>query len=169
LIRFIRRGQYCYELQFISTSLIRVQSSKTALPHAANLRTEEIQKAKRYWFETIQSDIFLNEISALARQCLLPENSHLCALNPYFDEDELIRIRGGFCRACLPEATKNLIVLRAQPLLVRIIQYHHLRTLHADAQLTFAPLTNEFWILRSRTIVRSVLHKCISGKRRATR
>jgi len=87
---------------YLYRSLIRVRSSKTALPYAANLRTEEIQKAKRYWLETIQSDMFPNKISALARQCPLPENRQLCALNPYFDEDELIRIRGGFRREALP-------------------------------------------------------------------
>jgi len=76
--------------------------------------------------------------------CPLLMNSPLCALNPYFDEDELIHIRG---RACLPQATKNPIVLRAHPLLICIIQYHYLRTMHAGAQLMLASLRNEFWIL----------------------
>ena len=45
-------------------------------------------------------------------------------------------------------------------LLVLIIQ-HHLRTLHVGPQLMLASLHHEFWILRARATVRSVLYKCI--------
>jgi len=101
--------------------------------------------------------MFPNEISALTQQCPLPKNSPLWALNPYFDEDGFIRER--LCRICLLEATKNSIILRAHSL--NIIQHHHLRTVHAGFQSTLASLRNEFWILRSRAIVQSVLYKCI--------
>jgi len=96
----------------------------------------KIQKAKL--LKTIQLDLFSKKILALIRQCPLPKNSPLCALNPYFDEDALIHIRERLYRACFLEATKNLIVLRAHPLLVRIIQHYHLRTMHVGAQLTLA-------------------------------
>jgi len=55
----------------------------------------------------MQSDMFLNKISALIRQYLLPKNSPLRVFNPYFDEDGLIRIRERLRRVCHPEATKN--------------------------------------------------------------
>ncbi|KAG5339771.1 SETMR methyltransferase, partial [Acromyrmex heyeri] len=76
----------------------------------------------------------------------VPKNSPLSVLKPYMNEDGLIRIRGRLCRACLPRATRNPIVLRAHPLLVLIIQHHHLRTLHAGSQLML------------KTDVRSVQH-----------
>jgi len=88
------------------------------------------------------------------------KNSPLHALNPYFDEDGLIRIRGRLRRACLPKATKNPIVfaiLRAHLLLVHIIQHHHLRIIHAGAQLTLASLRNDgFWILPRHSSVHSL-------------
>ena len=75
------------------------------------------------------------------------------------DDDRLIRIRGRLRRACLPGAMRNPIVLRAHPLLVLIIQYHHLRMLHTDSQLTLVIATR---ILDSSgATVRSVLYKCI--------
>ena len=80
----------------------------------------------------MQLDMFPNEIAALKQKRLVSKSSPFSVLNPYIDEDGLIRIRGRLCRAYLPEVTKNLIVLRAHPLLVFIIQHHHLRMLHAD-------------------------------------
>jgi len=88
------------------------------------------------------------------------KNSSLRALN-YFDENGLICIRGRLRWACLPEATKNPIVLHTHPLLVRIIQHYYLRMMHASAQLTLAFLKNEYWTQRSCSTVRLVLHKCI--------
>jgi len=88
----------------------------------------------------MQSDMFLNEIAALKHQRLVPKNSLLSVLNPYMDEDGLIAIPGRLRRACLPGATRNSIVLHAHPLLILIIQHHHLRTLHVGSQLTLVSL-----------------------------
>ncbi|XP_032684998.1 uncharacterized protein LOC116850611 [Odontomachus brunneus] len=109
----------------------------------------------------MQSDMFRDEIVALSQKRSVPKSSPLSVLNPYMDEHGLIRIRGRLRRACLPEAMKNPIILRTHPLLVLIIQHHHLRTLHAGSQLTLRSLRNEFSILRARATVRSVLYKCI--------
>ncbi|XP_018376183.1 PREDICTED: uncharacterized protein LOC108769601 [Trachymyrmex cornetzi] len=105
--------------------------------------------------------MFSNEIVVLNQKRSVPKSIPLSVLNPHKDEDGLIRIRGRLRRACLPGATRNPIVFRAHPLLILIIQRHHLRTLHAGSQLKLASLQNEFWILRARATVQSVLYKCI--------
>jgi len=75
----------------------------------------------------MQSHMFLNKIAALKHQRPVPKNSPLSVLNSYVDEDRFIRIRERHRRACLVGAMRNPIVLRAHPLLVLIIQHHHLR------------------------------------------
>ena len=102
------------------------------------------QKKVRTQLKTMQSDMFANEIATLKQRRLIPKSSALSVLNSYIDEDGLIRIRGRLRRACLPEATKNPIVLQVHPLLILIIQHHPLRTLHAGSQLTLASLRQEF-------------------------
>jgi len=98
--------------------LNRIRPAKTALSHAAILHPEEIQKVKR-----LAQNHAIRHISQwnLSFNPVSVKNSPLHALNLYFDEDGLIHIRGWLRRACLPEATKNPIVLRAHPLLVHII------------------------------------------------
>lgn len=46
-----------------------------------------------------------------------------------------------------------------------IIQNAHLRSLHAGVQLTLATIRQEFWILRARSIVKSVIHRCVTYAR----
>ncbi|XP_018371806.1 PREDICTED: uncharacterized protein LOC108766801 [Trachymyrmex cornetzi] len=150
---------------YLYRCLNRVRRTKNPQSDTAILISEEIQTAKRYWLKIMQSDLFSNEIVALNQKRAVSKSSPLSILNPYMDEDGLIRIRGRLRRAYLPGATKNPIVLHAHPLLVLIIQHHHLRTLHAGSQLTLASLGNEFWILRARATVRSVLYKCLQCTR----
>ncbi|XP_029171148.1 uncharacterized protein LOC114940595 [Nylanderia fulva] len=157
--RLLRITAYLYRF------LYRLRSSKSASSSQAILHPEEIQKAKHYWLRVMQSEMFSVEISTLQRQLPLQKTSSLSTLNPYLDADGLLRIRGRLRHACLSETTKNPLVLRAHPLLVLIIQHHHLRTLHAGPQLTLASLRNEFWILRSRATVRAVLYQCVQCTR----
>jgi len=42
-----------------------------------------------------------------------------------------------------------------------IILQTHLRTLHGGLQLTLNTLRQEYWVLRSRNIVRSIIHGCV--------
>ncbi|XP_011167678.1 uncharacterized protein LOC105201381 [Solenopsis invicta] len=46
-----------------------------------------------------------------------------------------------------------------------IIRHAHWRSLHADVQLTLATLRRDYWILRARSLVRSVLHQCVTCAR----
>ncbi|XP_011687752.1 PREDICTED: uncharacterized protein LOC105449960 [Wasmannia auropunctata] len=132
---------------------------------SASLQPDEIDKAKFYWLRSIQADMFPLELAALSRQSPLPKSSSLSSLNPYLDSDGLLRVGGRLRHARLPGATKNPIVVRSHPLLSLIIEHHHMRTLHAGPQLTLASLRSEFWLLRSRATVRSVLYKCIKCTR----
>ncbi|XP_018392979.1 PREDICTED: uncharacterized protein LOC108772033 [Cyphomyrmex costatus] len=149
LYHFLNRLRACKDSQFCAVTLI----------------PKKIQQAKSYWLGRMQSHMFPSEIAALNQQRPLPKNSPLSTLNPYLDKEGLIRLRGRLRRANLPGATKNPLVLRSHPLVVLIIQHHHLRMLHSGVQLTLASLRSEFWILRARATVRGVLYKCIQCTR----
>ncbi|XP_071577161.1 uncharacterized protein [Temnothorax nylanderi] len=141
--------------------LLRRRSIPPIDGYSARLLPDEIQRAKHYWLKTMQAEMFPHELAALKNSKALPKTSPLSPLNPYLDPDGLIRVGGRLRHTCLPGTTKNPIVLRSHPLLPRLIEHHHLRALHAGPQLTLASLRSEFWILRSRATVRSVLYKCI--------
>ncbi|XP_029163298.1 uncharacterized protein LOC114934751 [Nylanderia fulva] len=111
--------------------------------------------------------MFPAELACLAAERSVSKSSPLASLNPSLSADGLIRVRGRLRHTRLPDSTKYPIVLRSHPLLSLIIDHHHHRMLHGSSQLTLASLRSEFWILRARTCVRAVLHKCVRCVREA--
>ncbi|XP_071653083.1 uncharacterized protein [Temnothorax longispinosus] len=77
------------------------------------------------------------------------------------DSDGLLRVGGRLKNAPFPFNVKHPIVLGSHPLATLIIRQAHLRALHAGTQLTLATLRQDFWVLRARSVVRSVIHKCV--------
>lgn len=91
----------------------------------------------------------------------IAKKSSILALNPFLDSDGIIRVGGRLKNAPLPFKTKHPIVLAAHPLVTLIIKQAHLRSLHAGTQLTLLTLRQDSWILRARSIVRAIIHKCV--------
>jgi len=112
--KLLRTTDYLYRF------LNRLRRSKNLQANTATLLHEEIQNAKRYWLKIMQSIMFLNKIAALRHKRLVSKNSPLYVLNPYRDENGLVRIQGRLRRAYLLGAMRNSIVLHAHPLLVLI-------------------------------------------------
>ncbi|XP_076660151.1 uncharacterized protein LOC143363457 [Halictus rubicundus] len=134
-----------------------------------SLHPAEIQTARYYWYKTIQRACFPDELSKLFAKKPLTSSSPLSKLNPYLDSSELIRIRGRLRHSNIPESMKHPIVLRSHPLLALIILHHHLETLHGGPSITLASLREDLWILRARTTVRSILHRCVRYTREAAK
>lgn len=69
---------------------------------------------------------------------------------------------GGRLRyAPLPYRIRHPILLASHPLVHLIALQAHHRTLHGGPQLTVGILRQEFWIIRARSIVKAVIHRCI--------
>ncbi|XP_029172121.1 uncharacterized protein LOC114941332 [Nylanderia fulva] len=125
----------------------------------------EIKSAEIFWIRYIQSELFHSEISALSTATPIKKSSTLLSLNPYLDNDQIIRVGGRLRNATLQSAVRNPIVLKDHALVRMIIMDTHRRMLHAGSQLTLARIREKFWILRARSLVRAVLYKCVSCTR----
>lgn len=65
----------------------------------------------------------------------------------------------------LPFPSKHPIIFAVHPLVTLIIRQAHLQSLHAGPQLMISTLRQTFWIMRARTMVRAVIHRCIRCSR----
>lgn len=110
----------------------------------------ECQSARMFWLKSIQSELFSDELHALTHQ---QQISSLLSLNPFVDNDELLRVGGRLKNAPTSFNSKHPILLASHPLVTLIIRQAHSRALHADTQLTLATLRQDFWILRARSSV----------------
>ncbi|KMQ85252.1 hypothetical protein RF55_16302 [Lasius niger] len=129
------------------------------------LQPEEIALARKFWLKSIQQQLFWNEYLLLKDGKSVSKGSKLSALTPFIDQDDLIRVGGRLNHSNLADETKHPIVLASHPLVSTIIRHIHLQALHAGPQLTLSILREEFWLLRARQTVRSVLYRCVACTR----
>lgn len=125
------------------------------------LEATEINSAGKFWIRHIQFEIFPCEILLLTKATPLKKSSPLLSLNPYLDDDKIIRVGGRLRHPLLPHDIRNPIVLKDHPLVRMIIMDTHLCAMHSGSQLTLARIREKFWILRARFVVRAALYTCV--------
>lgn len=129
--------------------------------HSQAVTATEFQDAKLFWIRIVQEELFPEELHALKQHKPLSSKSSLLPMSPFLDSDNIIRVGGRLENAPLPFQSKHPIILADHSITVLIVRYIHNISLHAGTQLTLATLRREFWILRGRNLVKSVIHHCV--------
>jgi len=150
-----------YIMRFVSRSRSRSPLPARRSDCSISLSAREITSARIFWLTCIQRESFPIEQECLRAEKLLSSKSSLISLSPFLDEDKLIRVGGRLAHAPLPLCAKHPILLASHPVTLLIVRHAHLRSLHAGTQLTLNTLRQEFWLIRGRSLVRSVIHKCV--------
>lgn len=144
-------------------------NSQSSLSGVVVLSAAECGHAKQFWIKTIQAQLFPDEIDTLAQKRHLSSKSSILCLNPFLDENGVLRVGGRLRKAPLSFSFRYPILLSSHPLVNLIVKQAHSRALHAGPQLTLNILRREFWILRSRSIIKAVIHRCVvCARERAT-
>jgi hypothetical protein len=92
-----------------------------------------------------------------------PCSTRLLRLKPFIDSDNIIRVGGRINQAPLSYDIRHPVVLPKQHHVINIlIDYFHLRYLHAGPQLVQSLLSKHVWILCARNVIRSRIFKCIT-------
>ena len=108
-----------------------------------------------------QQQDFSREISSLENASPLYKGSRILSLDP-FVANNVLRVGGRLRNSNLPyEQRHPLLLSNKNPLTKLLINHEHKRLLHASPQTVLSGLRNKFWILRSKTTVRSVIRKCL--------
>ncbi|KRZ50901.1 hypothetical protein T02_12727 [Trichinella nativa] len=130
----------------------RFVSNCKTLPERRRLReltSEEMITAEKYWLKIVQRNEFHDEIQKLQNGRPLPKENRLKTLDPFLDEDGLLRVGGR---------------LRFSDL-----DYEMNNTLHAGNSQTLTTLRQNFWILNGRAAVKRVLRNCVICKKQEAR
>ena len=84
----------------------------------------------------------------------------------FLDERKLWRCGGRLQNADLPYAAKHPILLSKTHHLTRLlIREAHIRVQHNGVRETLTEVRSKFWIICGRSVVRMVIHKCVTCKR----
>lgn len=149
-----------YILRFISLCRVHL-NSQTIRSQGGALTASECSAAKIFWLKRIQAEKFPTEMFALSHNHEVSVKNPILALRPFLDSDGIIRVGGRISKAPIPFETRHPILLASHPLVNLLVDQVHKRTLHAGLQLTLSTLRREYWIVRARNIVKTIIHNCV--------
>jgi hypothetical protein len=93
-------------------------------------------------------------------------SSRILSLNPFVDQNGVLRVGGRLQRSDLPSSTKHQVILSGGHHLTKLlIRRGHSSLLHAGFQLLWTSLQREYWILNARSNIRNLIRNCLVCKR----
>ena len=130
----------------------------------------ERQDAEVLIFKELQRTAFQNEITRLSHQegnGKLTKNSSLLNLDPFLDDQGLLRVGGRLEKSSLPFEVKHPIILpRSSQVTDLIIDHFHNKVKHQGKGMTMNEIrSNGLWILGLSAAVSSHIHKCVCCRR----
>lgn len=133
-----------------------------ARPPSTFVEHEETNKALFLMAKLVQQQSFPEEYKELISGKPITPSSRILSLNPFMDEQGLIRVGGRLKNSGLPFDTCHPILLpKNHELTKRIIVQQHLRYMHAGVQATMAAVRERFWPLSLRSTTRKILLSCV--------
>ncbi|XP_018300724.1 uncharacterized protein [Mycetomoellerius zeteki] len=129
--------------------------------HKGSLCTQEIIEAEVQILRLLQKIHFHNDIEDLKTKNHVRKGKIL-NLNPFLDENGIIRVGGRLQRSKLTFAQKHPILLPNRNHLTDvIIRETHESNHHSGIQHTLAAVRQRFWVLDGRNQVRRIVRKCM--------
>jgi hypothetical protein len=110
--------------------------------------------------QIIQNFYFGDYFSALRSGSRLPPN--IARLRPFVDKDGCIRVGGRLRHSLLSSGSKQPWLLPKDDSFSRlIIRHYHFVSLHGGPRAVEALISQKFWILSVRVVIKSELTKCV--------
>ncbi|XP_040908610.1 uncharacterized protein LOC121191510 [Toxotes jaculatrix] len=129
---------------------------------------KELSQAKVVIVHTVQRKAFKEDFKCLkdAKQTCWKQNV-LKKLNPVVDKDGLLRVGGRLSSADLSEEEKHpLIIPRTHHIATLLVRYFHEQVAHQGRHITEGAIRAAgYWIIGSKRLVSSVIHKCVTCRK----
>ena len=159
-------------------SLLVLKTSEVGEP----ISVDEIDKAEKEVLKFVQRQSFQEEISCLKekgkenesdglknnkeKKPLIKKSSAIYKFDPV-KIDGLLYVGGRLKQAPIPDSAKHQIILPKKHHVVElIVRHYHLKSGHSGLEHVLSLIREQFWILKARTAVKSVLVDCFDCKRR---
>lgn len=142
----------------------------TKMPMASRshgpLKAEELLEALKTLIRLVQQDAFSKEFNDLKRGRHVDTKSKLLNLNPFIDNEKIIRVGGRIKHSNFDFEKKFPAVLPDKHIFSKLlVRYEHVRLLHAGPQLLLASLRDRFWHISGRNLVRKMVRECVTCSR----
>ena len=136
---------------------------------------ELMQQAETTWVRLAQMEHLTTDYDELKRGGSVGKASKLKALDPFMDNDGLMRVGGRLQHADLPYDEKFPVILPSikpktrieinDSVVTRLIYHTHVKQMHAGPDWLLHHLRTRYWILSGKKTVQATINKCVACKR----
>ncbi|GFT83481.1 integrase catalytic domain-containing protein [Trichonephila clavipes] len=127
------------------------------------LTADEIKRSTEFLAKIAQLSEFKAEIDALKKGKGVSKTSKLRALDPFLDENSLLRVGGRLSNADLPFEAKHQIIIPSKHKFTKLLFEHiHKKFFHIGAQGLVHQIRMQFWPINGKGIARKTVHDCIA-------
>lgn len=114
----------------------------------------------------MQRQEFKQEVKILKSDIKIPRSCRLVTLNPYLDDEGILRVGGRLKHSVLSEEVKHPILLPASHhFTMLIIIHYHKKLFHAGVQTTLNAIREEFWPIFAKSYVKKILQNCVKYRK----
>ncbi|KAK3746502.1 hypothetical protein QZH41_001765 [Actinostola sp. cb2023] len=146
----------------------RVPPSKDARPAHESVTVEELKKAEQIIIKVVQREAFLDEIKDLkSQQKAVKKLSPLYRLDPFLDEQGILRVGGRIRQASISDEVKHPVILPKEGHIPRlVIKNLHEATKHQGRGFTLNEVRSSgYWIVGCSGIVSRLIQNCTTCKK----
>ncbi|XP_059223359.1 uncharacterized protein LOC131997084 [Stomoxys calcitrans] len=127
------------------------------------LQTTELKSSRLRLVKICQRISFKDDITCLQNKLPLACNSRVLKLQPFLDDEGVLRVGGRIKHADLSFGKKHPILLtKTDPISYLIFAEAHSKTLHGGVQLMQSYVMTHYWILSARNLAKSVKRNCVT-------
>ncbi|XP_055686819.1 uncharacterized protein LOC129792077 [Lutzomyia longipalpis] len=156
--RLVRVIAYCN--RFIHNKLLckRENTARRTGP----LQVSELDRARLQIVKAAQQESFAEDIHNLQRNKEVSRKSSIRNLNPFLDDEGILRVGGRIEKSNLKYNQKHQILLHSNHHLTElIVRKCHADTLHGGHQLVLSFVRQQYWPIRGINIVKKIARNCI--------
>ena len=161
----------CSNLTYVINCVARVlrfihncRSSSSARQYGS-LTSAETTAARNQLWRSVQQECYGLEIARLQSGKPILRESSLCKLNPFVDNQGILRVTGRIENSELAYDAKHPIIIPPGNIAKLIIRDQHVNMHHAGIETVVTTLRQKFWIINVHRLVKSIIKFCIPCQR----
>ena len=133
----------------------------TKPPDRAEITFDDVQAAEKKIIKLVQQNAFQEDISTLKKQ-KEKYTGQLASLNPYIDEEGVLRVGGRLQNSNLSQECRNPIILPKKNTLSKIIiMWYHAKVAHCGRGITMNAVRSAgYWVVNLNSLTRSIIRNC---------
>lgn len=148
-------------VRILSYVLRFVHNCKNIEKRGEYLTSGELCNAELFLVKYAQSE-YREEINSLSNGKNVKSKSKLSSLNCFLDRNAILRVGGRIANSSVSNSAKHPIVISPKhKVTYMIVEFYHLKYLHAGPQLLLYLIRQKFWIINGRNLCRKICFSCV--------